>query len=392
VALSGFFEAALLPGRLSQNSPAGGARERARCGAAVFRDQSPPDFRHAAQVAAFSSSPGACNLSETLNASPRPFQDSFVVGRLAPSPTGAQHVGNARTFLLAWLSARSQGGTVVFRLEDIDSPRVKSWAARQALDDLRWLGLDWDFGPDVGGPSAPYVQTERRDFYRDALERLKEAELVYPCTCSRSDVEAAASAPHVGQEGPAYPGTCAERRAADAASLAGRPFSWRFRLAGGDAFHDIIRGPQSQSLPALGDFVIAKGDGTPAYQLAVVVDDRAMGVTEVVRGDDLLPSTFRQRAIARALGFESPAHAHVPLVIGPDGRRLAKRHGDTRISVLREQGIASERLIGKMAHSAGLVENDEPVRACDLVSRFDWARVPRSPLVWTAADWNSLST
>lgn len=275
-------------------------------------------------------------------------------------------------------------------MEDIDSPRVKAWAVRQAMDDLRWLGLDWDFGPDVGGPDAPYTQTERRAYYVVALERLKEAELVYPCTCTRSDVEAAASAPHVGQEGPVYPGTCAWRRAGDAKAITDRPFSWRFRFAGSDSFADRVRGPQKQELAALGDFVIAKGDGTPAYQLAVVVDDGAMGITEVVRGDDLLPSAFRQRAIARALGFESPEYAHVPLVVGPDGRRLAKRHGDTRISVLREQGIPAERLIGKLAFSAGLAEKDEPVTAGELMGRFSWDRVPREVVVWTAEDWGRL--
>jgi glutamyl-tRNA synthetase len=312
-----------------------------------------------------------------------------LVGRLAPSPTGAQHVGNARTYLLAWLSARSQNGTLVFRLEDIDSPRVKPWATQQALDDLRWLGLDWDFGPDVGGPHAPYVQTARRESYVAALETLKAAELVYPCTCSRSDVEAAASAPHAGQEGPAYPGTCADRRVSDAASL-GRPFSWRFRLKGVDSFEDIVRGSQSQSLETLGDFVVAKSAGAPAYQLAVVLDDHAMGVTEVVRGDDLLPSAFRQRAIARVFGFNSPAYAHVPLVVGPDGRRLAKRHGDTRISLLRDQGVPAERLIGKLAYSAGLIDSSQPISPRDLIPSFNWRKVPRTPLVWTSEDWQSL--
>lgn len=315
-----------------------------------------------------------------------------MVGRLAPSPTGAQHVGNARTFLLAWLSARCQGGTMVFRMEDIDSPRVKPWAVQQALDDLRWLGLDWDYGPDIGGPHAPYTQTQRRDLYGDALERLKSAELVYPCTCSRSDALAAASAPHAGQESPAYPGTCSHRTAADAMSLAAHPFAWRFRLQGSDFFTDLIHGPQSQSLSDLGDFVIAKADGAPAYQLAVVLDDHAMGVTEVVRGDDLLPSTFRQRAVARALNFESPAYAHVPLIVGPDGRRLAKRHGDTRIAVLREQGIPPERLIGRLAFSAGLVDHEQSVAARDLMPAFNWSRLQRGPRIWTPADWESLFT
>src|SRR5260221_1512895 len=155
-------------------------------------------------------------------------ESTSVIGRLAPSPTGAQHVGNARTYLLAWLSIRSRGGRVVLRMEDIDSPRVKRGAAEQAIEDLRWLGLDWDEGPDSCGPHAPYGQTERLELYRNALDKLKAAERVYPCTCTRSDVEAAASAPHIGQEGPIYPGTCASRRVADAAKLV-QPFAWRMQ-------------------------------------------------------------------------------------------------------------------------------------------------------------------
>ncbi|OAI56487.1 hypothetical protein AYO47_08990 [Planctomyces sp. SCGC AG-212-M04] len=177
---------------------------------------------------------------------------------------------------------------------------------------------------------------------------------------------------------------------ADAAALEGLPFSWRFRFRGNDSFVDVVRGRETQSLEALGDFVIARSDGTPAYQLAVVVDDHEMGITEVVRGDDLVPSTFRQRAIARVLGFESPVYAHVPLVVGPDGRRLAKRHGDTRISVLRERGIPAERLIGKLAYSAGLIEREEAVAARDLIRQFEWRKLPRSAIVWTAEDWASL--
>ncbi|MDX1970776.1 MAG: glutamate--tRNA ligase family protein, partial [Planctomycetaceae bacterium] len=200
-----------------------------------------------------------------------------MIARLAPSPTGAQHVGNARTYLLAWLSARSQGGRVILRIEDIDSPRVKPGAQQQALEDLRWLGLDWDDGP--------FVQTQRLPLYAAALEELQRDERVYPCTCSRSDIEAAASAPHVGQEGAVYPGTCARRAAADASLLGDVPFALRFRTAAAAlTYHDLVAGPQSCTLQRdLGDFVVAKVDGSPAYQLAVVVDDHAMGVTEVVR-------------------------------------------------------------------------------------------------------------
>jgi glutamyl-tRNA synthetase len=308
-----------------------------------------------------------------------------LVGRLAPSPTGAQHVGNARTYLLAWLSMRSRGGRLILRIEDIDSPRVKAGADRQALDDLRWLGLDWDEGPDVGGPHGPYVQTECLELYDDALRRLQQAERVYPCTCTRSDVEAAASAPHAGQEGPVYPGTCAGRSVADARRLGDKTFCWRFRASRvRREFSDRVAGVQSCTVSEeLGDFVVGRGGGLPAYQLAVVVDDRRMGVTEVMRGDDLLPSTFRQLDLYESFGWAPPAFAHVPLVIGPDGRRLAKRHGDTRLSTLRAAGVRPQKLVGLLAWSAGLRDTPEPIAAADLLADFDLSRVSKQPFVFT---------
>lgn len=350
-----------------------------------------------------------------------------LVGRLAPSPTGAQHVGNARTYLIAWLSLRSRGGRVILRIEDIDSPRVKPWATQQAIDDLRWLGLDWDEGPDLGGRHAPYVQTERVERYREVLRRLiegqesflgggstpwagtlppgpspgrrgaqeqveeKRGSWVYPCTCTRTDIAEAASAPHQGQEGPIYPGTCAGRSPHEAETLS-TPFAWRFRTHDHTLqLHDLFAGDvRCNPARELGDFVIGKKDGTPAYQLAVVVDDHEMGVTEVCRGDDLLPSAFRQLEIYHALGWQPPRFMHVPLVIGSDGRRLAKRHGDTRISLLRERGIPAERLLGLLAWSCRWQPDRSPTTIAELLQRFDPATIPRDPFVMTPELWEEV--
>jgi len=308
-----------------------------------------------------------------------------LVGRLAPSPTGAQHVGNARTYLLAWLSIRSRGGRLILRIEDLDSPRVKAGAAQQAIEDLRWLGLNWDEGPECGGPHTPYVQTERIDLYHEALTRLQRDERVYPCTCTRTDIEAAASAPHIEHEGMIYPGTCAGRSASDAVALGDQPFAWRFRTTDQTLeFSDRVAGLQQANVRHdLGDFVVGKMDGSAAYQLAVVCDDHAMGVTEVLRGDDLLPSTFRQMELYSAFGWAPPKFAHVPLVIGTDGRRLAKRHGDTRLATLRNQGVTAENLIGLLAWSCGLRPTREPISASELLGDFDLCRVTREPFVFT---------
>ncbi len=302
-----------------------------------------------------------------------------AVGRLAPSPTGAQHAGNARTYLTAWLSARSRGGAVRVRIEDIDSPRVKPGAAEQALDDLSWLGLDWDGGV--------MVQTARLPVYRAALETLKGRDLVYPCTCTRADIERAASAPHAGDEGPTYPGTCAGRSARDAVE---GPFCWRFRVPEvSPEFDDRVRGRCAIDLRhASGDFVVWKSPrppnlDTPAYQLAVVVDDAAQGVTEVVRGDDLIPSTPRQLLLYEALGLRPPAFAHVPLVVGEDGRRLAKRHGDTRLSAMREAGVRPEALVGLLAWSCGWIAGPRPLTARELVPLFRMGAIPPAPFVLT---------
>ncbi len=310
---------------------------------------------------------------------PRP-----LIGRLAPSPTGAQHIGNARTFLLAWLSIRSRGGRLILRMEDIDSPRVKAGAERQVLLDLQWLGLDWDEGPDVSGPHAPYVQSQRLTFYHDALARLRAAERVYPCTCTRTDVIAAASAPHAAQETPRYPGTCSWRISQAAESLGNQMFSWRFRTSNAPRkFQDRFAGPICRDLrQELGDFVVARADRSPAYQLAVVIDDHLMGITEVVRGDDLLPSASRQLDLYDFFEWQPPEFVHVPLVVGADGRRLAKRHGDTRLATLQAQRVPAERLIGLLAWSCGLRSSSDPCRASDLLADFSFDRIPKTPFIF----------
>lgn len=302
------------------------------------------------------------------------------VGRLAPSPTGVLHLGNARSFLLAWLDVRARGGRVVLRVEDLDGPRVRAGAAEAALEDLRWLGLDWDEGP--------WFQRPRLDVYRAALESLAARGLAYPCTCTRRDVEEAASAPHAGDEGPVYPGTCRGRWASAAqAAASGRPVAWRFAVPSGPAarvaWHDRVAGPQSIAVDTrLGDFVIWKKDDEPAYQLAVVVDDAAQGIDTVLRGDDLLPSAARQLLLYRALDARPPTWAHVPLVIGADGRRLAKRHGDTTLRSFREAGHDASELLRWLAASCAL-GRDTPWRtAADLLPGFTLEALPRRAVVW----------
>lgn len=289
-------------------------------------------------------------------------------GRLAPSPTGTLHLGVARTALVAWLRARKQQGTLVMRIEDIDTPRVVAQSAHAIMADLRWLGIDWDEGPEVGGPHAPYEQSRRGALYAAALETLAQRDHVYPCTCSRKEIASVASAPH-GDLGPLYPGTC---RAGPIRS--DRPAALRFKHHGGaPVFSDVLHGPYSDA--AVDDFVLRRGDGMIAYQLAVVVDDIAMQISEVVRGDDLLSSTPRQLALYAALGAPAPQFLHVPLLLGADGRRLSKRHQAPSIAEYRARGVSAQTIIGWLAASLGLLDAPEPVTPGDLIAGFELSRL-----------------
>lgn len=319
------------------------------------------------------------------------------VCRLAPSPTGAQHLGNARTFLLAFWSARAQNAELILRIEDIDSPRVKPWATDQVLEDLAWLGIDYD--------GAPIIQTQRTGLYETVLDRMIADDRVYPCTCTRTDIEAAASAPHeqvvhphsaslanaheqtLTAETAVYPGTCSDWHAGDPLPEPGT-FCWRFRIDPAPrSFTDLVVGSvYCDPSTAIGDFPVTRKDGLAAYQLAVVVDDRDAGVNEIVRGDDLLLSTFRQMQIYEYLASPIPRYAHVPLVVGEDGRRLAKRHGDTRLSHYRSQGVAPESIVAWAARSAMSRPGDLPAAAltttwdlrrwhAELIERLDWTRL-----------------
>ena len=290
-------------------------------------------------------------------------------GRFAPSPSGPLHLGNLRTALLAWLFARSAGSRFLLRIEDLDRARSRPEHEQQQLADLRMIGLDWD-GPVIR-------QSERTDRYREALERLRAAGRTYPCWCTRAEIRAAAEAPHGPLPVGAYPGTCRRLTGAERAERErlGRPAALRLDAqAEAIAFHDRLHGEVSG---VVDDFVLWRGDDTPAYQLAVVVDDAEQGIEEVVRGDDLLDSTPRQLLLARLLDLPEPEYAHVPLVLGADGRRLAKRHGAV---TLEDRSPANA--LAWMAASLGLARDGERPSARDLIERFDPDRLPREPTVY----------
>jgi len=264
-------------------------------------------------------------------------------GRLAPSPTGYLHLGHAGTFWQAFERAREHAGVLIFRNEDLDPQRCRAEFARAMFEDLRWYGIEWQEGPDVGGAFGPYAQSQRRQFYLDAWSKLRRGGWIYPCSCSRKELAQAASAPHDDNDEPVYPGTCRNRKS-DAAAPAG--VNWRFRVPDGERVEFVDRRKGRQSFEAgrdFGDFLVWRRDDVPAYQLAVVVDDAAMQVSEVVRGEDLLRSTGRQILLQRALGLPTPEYYHCDLVLDESGMRLAKRHDALSLRTLRRQGQTPEQ-------------------------------------------------
>lgn len=306
------------------------------------------------------------------------------ITRLAPSPTGALHLGNARTFLINWLFARRFGWKILLRIEDLDGPRVKRGADQQAIDDLRWLGIDWD-------EQSPH-QSSRTERYRAACDDLLRRGLAYPCTCTRKEVELAASAPHAEDGASIYPGSCRGRYASveEARNASGREPAIRFRVPDETvSFNDALAGAvRCEVARELSDFVIFKNDGTAAYQLAVVLDDADSGVTDVVRGDDLLDSTPRQILLYRAFGMDRqiPNYTHLPLVVGMDGRRLAKRHGDTRLETYRQSGTPASRVLALLANWTGIRPEGDIRSAADLLNFFDPGAIPRGRIVFSSMD------
>jgi glutamyl-tRNA synthetase len=302
------------------------------------------------------------------------MQTASTRGRYAPSPTGDLHLGNLRTALLAWLFARCTGGHFVLRVEDLDRPRVRPDATERMLYDLHWLGLDWDEGPDIGGPYAPYTQSERQQIYVAHLQRLQDAGHIYPCYCSRAEIARAASAPHE-DEGPRYPGTCrnltgAQRHQHEANHR--RP-SLRFRVDDERivSFTDLLSGTQQQHVQqTIGDFIVRRSDGIFAYQFAVVVDDALMHINQVVRGADLLQSTARQILLYEALGFPVPTFAHVPLILDKNGKRLSKRSQSEGLEPLRIAEATPAQLVGQLAANCGLVPFSTSITAMELAQQY----------------------
>lgn len=299
--------------------------------------------------------------------------------RIAPSPTGALHLGNARTFLVNWAMARQSGWKIVYRIEDLDTPRVKPGAIGQTTEILTWLGIDWD-------EQAP-LQSENTKPYQQAMEMLAEQSMVYPCTLSRKEIAEAAGAPHAGEHEPRFDPIL--RPAEIPRSFTEAATNWRFITPETTvSFDDRFAGPISRN-PAhtVGDFIVWTQRSQPAYQLAVVIDDHRQGITEVVRGDDLIDSAARQLLLYRALNLApEPTYTHLPLVRGTDGRRLAKRHGDTRLAHYKDRGVPPERIIALLARWSGIRNAGDFLTAKDFANRFRLDTMPRGDLTFTPED------
>lgn len=291
---------------------------------------------------------------------------SSCVGRFAPTPSGRMHLGNVFSALMAWASVRSQNGSLILRVEDLDIRAHNPQYTSLLLDDLQWLGLTWDKGP--------YYQSRRTELYQEALLDLRQQGLLYPCFCSRADLHAA-QAPHASDGTYVYAGTCRNLSQSERKELSSHKIpATRIHVPNKIyAFEDKVYGSTSQNLAeSCGDFIVQRADGVFAYQLAVVVDDADMGITEVVRGSDLLSSTPRQLYLQDVIGLSHPTYAHLPLLVAPDGRRLSKRNHDLDLGVLRSQGKTPEEILGFLAYCAGLTEENEPLSAVQIANRFSW--------------------
>ena len=306
----------------------------------------------------------------------RKLAEQKTVGRFAPSPSGRMHLGNVWACLLAWLAARSAGGAVVLRLEDLDPGRCRPEYCDQVMRDLEWLGLGWD--------GEPVYQSRRTQAYAQAFQELERQGLVYPCFCTRAQ-RLAASAPHRSDGAVVYDGRCARLTPEQRAELSRtrRP-AWRVRAPEKTiTFRDLLQGEYGEDLKRdCGDFILRRSDGVYAYQLAVVVDDAWMGVNQVVRGSDLLSSTPRQLWLQEALGLPHPAYGHVPLLLAPDGRRLAKRDRDQELDALKARAPAPE-LVGRLAWAAGLLPEYAPAMPEELIPLFAWEKLPRGDRVFS---------
>lgn len=309
--------------------------------------------------------------------------DGGIVGRFAPTPSGRLHLGNLFSALLAWLSVRSRNGKMVLRIEDLDKSRSREEYILQAQRDLSFLGLDWDEGGAKGGPYTPYEQSKRYAYYMELIDRLDEMKAVYPCFCSRGELHAP-NAPHATDGDIIYRGTCRKLSGEQAAGLCEKKApSLRLRVPDEEiSFIDEHYGRYRQNLEKeCGDFILRRSDGVASYQLAVVADDAAMGITTVSRGRDLMCSTPRQIYLGRLLGFPIPEYAHTPLLLAWDGRRLSKRDRDVSLQTLIDKGYSSQEIVGRLAYLAGIIDRSEPASPSQLIPVFSWDKVVRDDIL-----------